>query len=126
MFENRKSIRVAPRDQEFIEIQIMGSGFIDILHARDISETGIGIEVPYLFEGCDIDQPIDLVITLPGEICFKAKGFIKHTNAALNRKGIFGVEFSEIGTGYLKEIRRYINSVLDETGSRTPEKMSKN
>jgi hypothetical protein len=112
MNDQRKSIRVYPDSKNPVEVQIMGDGFLDIFHARDVSANGIGIEVPYKFEGCDIDKPIDLVITLPPDNCFKARGIIKHSNAELTSKGIFGVKLTSFEKGYENEIKTYVKEMI--------------
>ncbi len=114
MTEQRKSIRVYPEPDNPVEIQIMGEGFLDIFYARNISERGMGIEVPYKFEGCDIDKPIDIIITLPPEICFKARGVIKHSNAELTSRGIFGIELTSFEKGHEKDIKKYVDEMIEK------------
>jgi hypothetical protein len=114
MTEQRKSIRVYPEPENPVEIQIMGDGFLDIFYARNVSEKGIGIEVPYKFEGCDIDKPIDIIITLPPDNCFKARGIIKHSNAELTMKGIFGVELTSLEKRHERDIKNYIEEMINK------------
>ncbi len=112
MTEQRQKQRVRPGLGDPVEIQIMGTDFLDIFLARDVSETGMGIEVPYKFEGCDIDHPIELIITLPPDNCFKASGIIRHSDVKLSKQGIFGVEFISIQHGHENDIKIYINEML--------------
>ena len=63
---DRRPTRVRPLPGASVEVQIMGTNSLDILHARDISVRGVGVLVPHLFEGCDIDSRVELVVTLPG------------------------------------------------------------
>ncbi|MDA3900270.1 MAG: PilZ domain-containing protein [Spirochaetes bacterium] len=109
MADKRHHIRVTPATETPVEIQIMGKGFLDIIFAKDISTQGIGIEVPHKFEGSDIDFPIELIITIPPNDCFKANGIIKHSNIEQTSRGIFGVQFSSIQKGYEKVLKRYID-----------------
>lgn len=108
MADKRKHIRVSPAENELIEIHIMGTGFLDIIEARDISEGGTGIHVPSRFEGCNIDAPVEIIITLPHTPSFKAKGNVKHINMKFTEEGIFGVEFTWIQTGGLDLIKKYV------------------
>lgn len=114
MTDQRKKIRVYPDPQNPVEIQIMGDGFLDIFHALNVSENGMGIEVPYKFEGCDIDKPINLIITLPPDKCFKAQGIIKHSNAELTSKGIFGVELTSFEKGHESKIKTYVKEMIEK------------
>ena len=78
-----RSQRRRPSKSEPVEVQIIGGNSIDILHARDISATGLGVFVPHGFEGCDLDQEVELVITLPGTRTFMARGVIRHVTRRL-------------------------------------------
>ncbi len=111
MPDKRQKKRVQPDSENPVEIQIIGKDFFDIFLARDVSETGVGVVVPYMFDGCDIDKPIELIITLPPDNCFKANGIIKHTNVQLTNQGIFGVEFISIQKGHENDIRRYVEEM---------------
>jgi hypothetical protein len=65
MQEKRRYVRVKPKPEEPVEVQLMGSNFIDVLYAKDISEGGIGIIVEHDFKDYDIGGLIDIIITLP-------------------------------------------------------------
>lgn len=112
MADLRRHARVYPDPTNPVEVQIMGKGFLDIIYARDVSLSGMGIEVPNKFEGCNINLPIELIITLPPENCFKASGIIKHT-AVLAKKGIFGVEFTSIQKGHENDISSYVKQRIE-------------
>ncbi|HRX17108.1 MAG TPA: PilZ domain-containing protein [Spirochaetota bacterium] len=116
MADKRQHQRVYPDSEHPVEIQIMGKGFLDIIFAKDISIKGIGIEVPHKFEGSDIDHPIELIITLPPNSCFKASGIIKHSNIEQTRKGIFGVQFTSIQKGYEQILESYITKRISDGG----------
>jgi len=98
--------RVCPEPDEPIEIQLMSQGFLDIFDARDISATGIGIFVPYRFEGCKLRSPVDLVITLPAEEPFLAKGRIIHRTKVARE--FFGVEFVDLPPSHIAKIVSYV------------------
>jgi hypothetical protein len=100
------SVRVQPDPGEPIEVQLMSEAFLDIFEARDISVTGVGIYVPYRFEGCHLMSPVDLVITLPRAEPFLAKGRLVH-RTKLERE-FFGVEFAGLSYDAKLKIVRYI------------------
>ena len=104
----RPAMRVRPTATHRVEVQIMGSNSLDVLHARDISVTGLGVYVPHGFEGCDIDAEVDLVITLPQSRAFLAKGVIRHVTEGDSDKGHFGVEFTQLSPGDQAQLERYI------------------
>ncbi len=113
MIEKRRYVRVKPKENEPVEIQIMGTDFIDVLNARDISEGGVGIKVEHDFKGCHIGGILDIIITLPGKKPFKVKGKIIHKN--IENSHLFGVEFIEISENAKYLIREYVNNRLSES-----------
>ena len=102
--------RVCPAPDEPIEIQLMSQSFLDIFDARDISVSGIGIFVPYRFEGCYLKSPVDLVITLPGAEPFLAKGRIVHRTKTARE--FFGVEFVNLPLAQAAKVMRYVERRL--------------
>jgi len=112
MRDPRSATRVCPHPDRPIEIQLMSDGFLDIFDARDISATGVGIFVPYRFEGCRLKSPVDLVITLPAEAPFLAKGRIIH-RTKLDRE-FFGVEYVDLPPSHTAAITRYVEGRLAE------------
>lgn len=115
----RVATRVKPRAGEEIEIQLMADGFLDIFHARDISVTGIGIFVTYRFEGCDLSQEFELVITLPSRTPFLARGRVIHRTRG--EREFFGVEFVDLRPRHRQEIADYVaRRSGDAAGCRSP------
>ncbi|WP_010571112.1 PilZ domain-containing protein [Leptospira broomii] len=94
--EKRKHIRVVPFHNQPVQVQLMGNGFIDILIAQDLSQSGMAIRVPHHFDGCDINSAVELVVSLPGYKPFKAMGLIKHLAPAKEADGFFGVQFTQL------------------------------
>ena len=107
----RVAPRIAPRETQPIEVQIMGSNHLDILPAKDISVSGIGVQVPHRFQGCDLAQEVELIITLPGCRPFLAYGVIRHWHGAGDH---FGVEFTHIDSRWIERIRSYIQDCIAE------------
>ncbi len=102
---HRQPKRVQPRPGEPVSVQIMGSGFLDVLVARDISARGVGVVVPHRFEGCRVDDDVELVITLPGEPHFLARGRIVHRTKTSEE--FFGLEFSDIARQDRRRVDAY-------------------
>ena len=101
--------RAQPISDHPVTVQIMGAGFLDVLAVRDISARGVGVYVPHCFEGCRLDDAVDLVITLPGARPFLARGRIAHRTKSVDE--FFGVEFSEISRADSRRIRQYIKGL---------------
>lgn len=87
----------------------MGRGFLDVLHARDISAGGIGIRVPHGFAGCDINSEVELIITLGRGRPFKAMGSIRH-HGRPGAEHIFGVEFLGLSSEQQQAVEDYVNT----------------
>jgi hypothetical protein len=93
----------------------MGNGFLEVLNARDISIGGVAVFVPHDFHGCDIDDPIDVIVKLGGDKPFTARGIIRHTS---NKAGdhFFGVQFTRVSDENLARIGRYVERRLAQGG----------
>lgn len=87
----------------------MGPGFLDVLRARDVSQTGLGILVPHGFEGCDLLEAVELIITLPGSPSFSAAGVLRHRtrHGAIS---FFGVELTRISERDRLALRAYVSA----------------
>lgn len=116
MREKRRHVRVNLKKNDPVEIQIMGDMFLEVLFAENISISGVGIEVPHGFKECEMNSVVDLILTLPREQPFKAKGTIRHKkNVAGNfHKGHFGVEFTVISPEGKEKIQQLIQKRLHE------------
>lgn len=89
----------------------MGPGRLDVLNARNVSQTGIGVYVPHGFVGCDLEAEVELVITLPGERSFLAHGLIKHKTDGGKEGRHFGLVFTEIAQEHRAAIRDFVRSM---------------
>ncbi len=107
----RSETRVTPRGGAPVEIQVMGPGRLDVLNARNVSQTGIGVYVPHGFSGCDLEAEVELVITLPGERSFLARGLIKHQTESGGEGRHFGLVFTEISQEHRALIRGFVRSM---------------
>lgn len=113
MKDKRQHARVAPHYLHPIEVQLVGNGFMDVLKARDISESGIGVEVPHQFKDCDISKDVELIVTLPGVRPFRAKGKIRH-RGEVKGSSFFGLEFTAMPKGARELIALYVARRLGE------------
>lgn len=86
----------------------MGEESLNILHARDISPSGVGVHVPHGFGASDLGSELDLVVTLPGGRSFMAKGVVRHRENT-EASNLFGVEFTELKPVHREEIRKFIS-----------------
>ncbi len=109
----RKAPRVRPADNEPIEIQINGAGFMEILYARDISTEGVGIWVPHKFKGCQIPGEVAVVVTLPGIEPFIGIGMLRHRTPDEEQE-VFGIEFTQIANLDRSHIDAYVKRRLAE------------
>lgn len=109
----RRHIRVKPSVEHPIRVDINGENFIDVLHAKDISESGIGVRVPHFFTGCAIEKPVQFIISLPAPFkkTISARGVVKHTT-----DDQFGVYFTQIDRQSVRCLRDYITHRMAEDG----------
>ena len=114
-------LRVRPEPHRAVEVQVMGPGFLDVLRARDVSQTGLGILVPHGFEGCDLAGDVELIVTLPGSISFSAAGILRHRT---RHAGIafFGVELTRISDRDRLALRAYVSARHAEASALEPSK----
>ncbi len=102
-----RPLRVAP-----VEVQVMGRDSLDVLLARNVSETGIGVYVPHGFSGVDLEAEVELVVTLPAVSPFLTRGVIRHTTETEQEGKHFGLEFVELATPHRRAIARYVKTRL--------------
>lgn len=72
----------------------MGGTFLDVLYARDLSLGGVSVHVPHGFEGCNLNDEVELVVKLPKQRAFLARGAIKRFE---RERATFAVEFTRLG-----------------------------
>ncbi len=104
----RPSPRIRPGESSPVEVQIMGSRSLDIMYARDISVAGVAVYLDHGLEGYDKNEEVEILITLPRERTFLAKGIIRHVSEPDKPDGYFGVEFTDLAERHLEKIRTYI------------------
>ncbi len=100
-------LRVAP-----VEVQVMGRDSLDVLRARNVSMTGLGVFVPHGFAGFDLEAEVGLIVTLPRTSSFQARGVIKHVTDVIGETKHFGLHFTEVSKPHRKALERYVKSRL--------------
>ena len=103
--DRRSNIRVIPDRSESVSVDINGANFIEILKVIDISEAGVGVKVSHGFTGCDLNQPVSFVLTIPQpkRILVRGSGHIKHISGDR-----FGIAFNKLPHIVTDQIRDYI------------------
>jgi hypothetical protein len=103
--DRRNHIRVIPDRSESVSVDINGVNFIEILKVVDISEGGVGVKVSHGFVGCNLNQPIAFVLTIPHpkRILVRGSGHIKHISGDR-----FGIAFNTLPDNVAEQIRNYI------------------
>ncbi len=109
--DRRQHIRVIPERGQPVSVDINGANFIDILNVVDIGEGGVGVRVPHGFSGCDLNQPISFVLTLPQPkpIYLQGYGRIKHISGDR-----FGIAFNSLPERVVDQIREYVSTHVRE------------
>ena len=113
---NRRHLRAYPTQSNPVEVQIMGEDSLNILHARDVSLSGIGVVVPHRFEGCDIESGVELVLSFPNARSFKTRGRVVYRQEDATST-YFGIEFTDLDETYKDIITRFITT---ESGDDAP------
>lgn len=110
---DRVTKRVTPLRSAPVEVQVMGRESLDVLHARNVSPSGLGVYVPHGFVGFDLEAEVELVITLPGVTPFLASGVIKHVTGGGEEARHFGLSITKIDRINRLALDRYIRSRQD-------------
>src|SRR5262249_39028139 len=105
-FERRESLRVRPTTREVIEVQLVAPGLLEIVHAVDISENGIGVLIDAGVGGDLVGNEVELIITLPGGSPIFTRGSVRR---ARHEHGlVLGIEFISPNGKALDAIRGYV------------------
>ncbi len=104
----RANGRVRPPRNSPVQVQIIGRRSLDIVNARDISESGVGVYLPHDMEDLGAGTEVELVISLPGVRPFSAHGAIRHVTEG--RDSYFGVEFTRLANESRDHLSQYVTS----------------
>ena len=105
--------RVRPTPAEPVLVQLMGPRFLEPLHARDISRSGVAVWTAYPMAECRVDAHVRLVLRIPGGRPVIALGEVRHHSEQLDKE-FFGVEFVELADHHRAQIEAYIERRLRE------------
>ncbi len=89
----------------------MGSGFLDVLEARDVSAGGLGLTVPHRFVGYDLEGEIQILIKLPGLKPFLVKGVVRRKQGAGDGTW-YGIEFTQVDSAAHQRLIGYIEEMV--------------
>jgi len=109
----RRYIRIKPELERPIRVDVNGDNFLEIIYAKDINERGIGFQVAHGFKGCEINQLVSIIVSLPHPANYNlsVKAQIKYISAYK-----FGAVFHELSVKDRKNIQRYIcHRLIDES-----------
>jgi hypothetical protein len=112
MFNRRTHARVHPSPGEPLIAQISGADFMEEFDVRDISVGGIGVVAAHLFGVFAVDTQLEVVIKLPGERAFVARGVIRH----ISRQGMLGIEFTQLAEIDRLRVEHYVARRVGEGG----------
>jgi hypothetical protein len=88
----------------------MGSGFIDVFNARDLSNGGLSLIVPHRFEGCNLAGEVEVLLKLPGLKPFVVRGLVRHTQDDTDGTA-FGIEFTRLDATAKSRINAYVDEL---------------
>ncbi len=109
----RRVIRVSPEAGHAIRIDLMGSNFIEVIAATDISLAGVGINVFHGFEGYNLQDSVEMLMLLPPPVhhSISAKARVVH-----QRDNFFGAEFESLKRTDYRKLHEYIALRLKNSG----------
>ena len=105
-FERRDTMRVKPSMREPIEVQFVAAKMLDLVHAVDISERGIGLRLNARLDSKMVGTEIDLVISLPGLPSFHTRGSIRRVSPTDGY--VVGIKFVGLSSKGLEAIRSFM------------------
>lgn len=109
--EKRLFVRVRPHPRRPVTIQIIGKDFIDVFQVVDISIGGVGVRVAHRFDGCELDEEVELVLSLPGTRPMQTRGTIRHVRDEPGGS-LFGLQFSELSSLQRDAIQSFVDHRL--------------
>jgi hypothetical protein len=109
----RRGIRVLPEAEHSIRIDLMGSDFIEVITAADISLAGVRISVFHGFKGYNLKERIDMLILLPTPVLHSITTTAKVVHI---RDSFFGAEFVSLKKKDFKKLHEYIAYRLKNEG----------
>lgn len=87
-------------------VDIVGEHFVDIVHAIEISLSGVIVDDPHLIFDCDKDEVVDCILTLPGRDHIKTKGRVKRLTGVSEK--YFKIEFFNLNRDAQEILENFI------------------
>ena len=88
-----------------------------MLHARNVSVTGLGVHVDHGFSGLDFSDDVEMIVKLPGVPPFLALGQIRHVTRSEDSEGEgenhFGLVFTSLSDRHREALLHYVRSRID-------------
>ncbi|MBT5095691.1 MAG: response regulator [Halobacteriovoraceae bacterium] len=104
----RSDGRYVPGPLDSIRVDLLLDQCTHMTRVRDVSETGIGLVIPFLFDTLKIDRSIDGVLCLPGTKGIKFKGIVRHKGS--HGAYYVGVEFSQMAEEELEVLKKFLKT----------------
>jgi len=109
--DQRRYPRVRPHPAKPVEVQLLGTNFLEVVSAADISEAGIGIRLEHGVEGYDFDHLVEIVLTIPGQRPFVVRGRVRSKSMRGNHH-VLGVQFTHLPVQDRRTISQYVDRLL--------------
>jgi hypothetical protein len=106
VIERRRARRFRPEPNAPVQVQISGNGFLEIVRVVDISAHGVGIYLPPSHPARNVDRPVELILTLPGERPAHLRGALHPREGVDN--SLLGLEFMELPVEASAALDRYL------------------
>jgi len=111
--EERSFVRVHPHPRRPVTIQIKGKDFLETFQVVDISVGDVGVRVPHSFDGHEINEEVEVVLSLPGEAPLRTRGTIRNVRKEPGGS-VFGVQFSQLSAGHRGALETFVEHRLSE------------
>jgi hypothetical protein len=109
--DKRRFPRVQPHAAKPVEVQLLGTNFLEVVPAADISVSGIGICLDHEIVDYDLDHEIEIVVTLPGEKPFVTRGRVR-SKSQRGTVYVLGLEFQKVPREARDYLARYVEVML--------------
>ncbi len=85
----------------------MGPGFLEIVNALNVSVGGIGVYIPHGLDAEYLNQPVEVILTLPRCRPVHLRGIIRHLDGYSDPCHL-GVEFGRLADTVQAVLERFV------------------
>lgn len=85
----------------------MGPGFLEIVDALNVSVAGLGFYLPHGLDAALLDQPVELILTLPRHRPVHLRGVIRHLDEESDPCHL-GIELLRLPPAVTAALERYV------------------